>query len=296
MVTKNRIPLFSIIMPTHNNARYIGEAISSILTQEFEELEIVVVDDGSTDNTEEVIAQINDPKLQYYRIQKSGAPCARNYGVGKAKGEFLFKVDSDDVLLTGALHHYTKMIKQFPDVDIFYGDLIVVDDQLQPIKTEDYVDWYGKSGELLTETFHRSPIPNPGACIRRAAFLQVGPYNVSFRRAHDYEWWSRAVSRLSFKHIGEYTMAWRWHDNNMSATPTTKQKHDCSFESRVLSSMLIRYSLRQLFPDAGWDNRPDSSAECECYQRISRQFLLWNDVEQARAFEGKAQELSRAIQ
>jgi glycosyltransferase involved in cell wall biosynthesis len=278
-------------MPTHNRANYIQQAVSSVLTQEFHDFEIVVVDDGSTDDTEQVLQRLSDNRIKYYKTPKRGAPFARNFGVMNAQGQYLFKLDSDDILLANALTRYVEFISKYPDVDVFYGDLLVVDEDLQALSSQEYSDWYGMRAELLAETVRQSPIPNPGACIRGTAFNRVGLYNVSFRRAHDYEWWSRAVSVLQFKHIPESTIGWRWHDDNMSATPTTKQKHDSSFEARVLENMIVRYSLQELFPDAGWGKRSLLASECECYQRLANQFRSWDAPATAAIYQKKVVEL-----
>lgn len=89
-------PFFSIIIPTYNRAGFIAETLRSVLAQTFGAFEILVVDDGSTDNTGEVVGQFSDPRLQYFRKPNAERGAARNYGIDRAKGEYLIFLDSDD--------------------------------------------------------------------------------------------------------------------------------------------------------------------------------------------------------
>jgi glycosyltransferase involved in cell wall biosynthesis len=91
-------PFFSIIIPTYNRAHLIGNTIQSVLSQSYPHFEIIVVDDGSTDNTEDVIASFDSPKIRYIKIKNSERGYARNYGAKQAKGEWLYFLDSDDKL------------------------------------------------------------------------------------------------------------------------------------------------------------------------------------------------------
>jgi len=95
--------LFSLIIPTYNRADFISVAVSSALNQTYSNFEVIVIDDGSTDNTEEVIAEFRHPKLFYYKKQNAERAAARNLGIAKAKGDYITFLDSDDFLLP---HHF----------------------------------------------------------------------------------------------------------------------------------------------------------------------------------------------
>ena len=91
--------LFSIIIPTYNRASFIEKAINSVLNQTYQNFELIIVDDGSTDNTEEVIKSIKSNKIIYFKIENSERGFARNYGTKHSKGDYVTFLDSDDILL-----------------------------------------------------------------------------------------------------------------------------------------------------------------------------------------------------
>ncbi|MBB6460747.1 glycosyltransferase family 2 protein [Flammeovirga kamogawensis] len=109
--------LFSIIIPTYNRANFIKKTIQSVTNQTYTNFEIVVVDDGSTDNTEEIIHTIQDHRLQYYKKRNAERGAARNYGAKIAKGEYIYFLDSDDLLYTNHLEvAYHFIIKNNPNI------------------------------------------------------------------------------------------------------------------------------------------------------------------------------------
>lgn len=104
--------LFSIIIPTYNRASFIGKTIQSVLNQTYKNFEIIVVDDGSTDNTEEIIKNINSKKIKYLKIQNSERAFARNFGTRHSFGDYITFLDSDDVLLPDYFSNaYENIIK-----------------------------------------------------------------------------------------------------------------------------------------------------------------------------------------
>jgi len=92
-------PYFTIIIPTYNRSENLSRSILSVLSQAFKDWELIVVDDGSTDNTKEVFSSFNDARLQYHHQENKGRSAARNHGIEKAKGEFIMFLDDDDYIL-----------------------------------------------------------------------------------------------------------------------------------------------------------------------------------------------------
>ena len=100
--------LVSVVIPSFNNGAYVGQAVESVLSQGYEDLEIIVVDDGSTDNTREVLTAYQD-SVSYIYQDNSGAPVARNTGISAAKGEYIAFLDSDDTWEPGSLSTRMKV-------------------------------------------------------------------------------------------------------------------------------------------------------------------------------------------
>jgi glycosyltransferase involved in cell wall biosynthesis len=138
----NTVPLVSVIIPTYNRAHLIGRAIQSVLNQTFKDIEIIVVDDGSKDNTDEIVRAIDDPRVIYLKHQENrGVSAARNTGIKAARGEFIAFQDSDDEWLPNKLE---KQLAKFKEGKI--GDLgLVVCEKFSIIKdTERYEPRKGK--------------------------------------------------------------------------------------------------------------------------------------------------------
>lgn len=228
-------PKISVCIPTYNRAEYITSAIQSVLNQNIEELEIIVVDDGSTDKTRELIKSLSVQSLKYIYKEHSGGPDTRNRAIDEARGEYLLWLDSDDVLIGNIIQEYLQAIEKYPEADVIYCDLLVADENLSIQKKFRYENWYGRNAELQKKFFFENPIPNGGTLIRRTAYTRIGKYTNEFRRAHDYEWFSRAVSQLNFLGVGKEGYIWRWHSTNMSSG-TVQINH--RYEERIIGSLL----------------------------------------------------------
>lgn len=110
------IPFFSIITPTYNRAHLISDTIKSVLDQSFIDFELIVVDDGSTDNTEEVVSHFNDERIKYFKKENGERGAARNFGIKKAKGNYLTFLDSDDLFKKKCLQIVFKKLDKQPDL------------------------------------------------------------------------------------------------------------------------------------------------------------------------------------
>lgn len=117
--------LVSVVIPTYNRAEAVCEAVSSVLCQDYEPLEVVVVDDGSKDNTEEAIRRIDDTRIRYIRQPNSGACVARNNGILAANGFYVALLDSDDVFLPGHLRDAVRELRNLPELAVVYGRIRV---------------------------------------------------------------------------------------------------------------------------------------------------------------------------
>jgi glycosyltransferase involved in cell wall biosynthesis len=113
------MPYFSIIIPTYNRAGFIGKTIDSLLNQTFDDFEIIVVDDGSTDNTKEIVEAFTDPRVKYYWKENAERGAARNFGAERANGQYLNFFDSDDMAYPNHLQEAKNVIEKFNNPNIF---------------------------------------------------------------------------------------------------------------------------------------------------------------------------------
>ena len=132
-MTPTRQPLVSVIMPTYNHGRYIADAVHSILNQTFGDFEIVVVDDGSTDDTPAILARVADPRLRVVRQENAGTPVARNRGRAEARGQYIAWLDSDDLWRPTFLERHLAVLEAEPELGFSFANFVrFADGELLP--------------------------------------------------------------------------------------------------------------------------------------------------------------------
>lgn len=263
-----REPLISVCIFAHNSARNLPQAIKSAFSCGKRNFEIVLVDDGSTDDTEDIVRKLRLPNLRYFRTEHSGRPASRNRCIAEARGRYISWMGADDMFTPGILEHYAEAVEAYPHVDVFYGNLLMADMKMRPVKEMGYEDWYGRNQELLAAMVFRNSIPDGGSLIRKGLYDRFGGYDVDFPRAQDYEWFARIAGEATFKHVGRHTTIWRILDaqNNYPGPKT-------SLGARVVNRLLDRYPLSMLVPQAGWGRIPDNEAEAVAHLLLAERLL-----------------------
>ena len=121
-------PLVSVIIPTYNGSRFIRETIQSVLDQTYNNLEIMVVDDGSTDDTSLIVKSITDQRITYIQQKNAGVSPARNHGITVSKGDYIAFLDHDDVWLPCKLEKQLSLFEQNPKVALIYSDAFIINE------------------------------------------------------------------------------------------------------------------------------------------------------------------------
>lgn len=284
-------PKISVVIPTYNRAHFLAEAVQSVLSQAYDDLEVLVVDDGSTDDTPAVLARFDDPRVRYLRKEKTGAPDSRNWGIANASGEWILWLDSDDALMPGWLARLESMLADGDPADVYYGNLVVVDAAGRPLKTLRYEDFDGCLNLLLPRLLQGNPLPQPGTLVRASLLRDAGGFDTAFPRAHDYELWSRLAPVARFKHLNFLALKWRWHDTNMSSGSVPR---DLSYEAEIVKRLLKRHPLKDFFPDLDWEDWP--RAQAQAARTLSDIFLHYGDEEAAREWLKESAGLSSRAQ
>jgi len=200
------LPLISVIIPVFNGERFLEEAVASVVRQEHSPLEIIIIDDGSTDRTAE-IAQSFAEHIRYLRQSNSGPSAARNRGLETARGSIITFLDADDLWPPGKLNHQLSYLINYPSVEIVMG-------RTQLMRLSAVID-----GRPLFEHFRQPGLSvNLGAALfRRSAFERVGSFDEAMRYSEDVDWFMRARERaLSIGVIEAVTLLYRLHDQNMT--------------------------------------------------------------------------------
>ncbi|MFL5763462.1 MAG: glycosyltransferase family 2 protein [Bacteroidia bacterium] len=186
-----RAILFSIVIPTYNRASFIRKTIESALTQEYDNFEIIVVDDGSTDNTEEIVAGIKDPRIRYHKIKNSERGAARNYGASIAAGHYVNFFDSDDIVYPNHLSEAYKLIERHQSPEFINISFDVRDPEGKLIsKARHY------KGDLNLGLIKKGNLISCNGVFLRKDISQKHPFNEDRKLSgsEDYELWLRLSS------------------------------------------------------------------------------------------------------
>lgn len=213
-------PLVSIVIPAYNYARYLEEAIESILSQDYPNIELIVLDDGSTDDTREVLAKYNG-RFYWETHGNMGQAATLNKGWGMSGGEILAYLSPDDVLLPGAVRTSVQRLSENPNVILTYCDYDLIDARSRPVRRVNAPDFDYR--EMVVR--YVCP-PGPGAFFRRSAAEAAGGWDGSFRLSPDYDYWLRLGLQGEFLRIPEVLAGFRIHGASQSFAAVDEDKSD----------------------------------------------------------------------
>lgn len=208
-------PRVSVITPTYNRADFLGEAIDSMLAQTFDDFEMIIVDDGSTDGTRALVEQYSDdPRIRCFFQENQGQSVARNLGIGKSTGEFICFLDSDNVWLPERLERSLAAFEGDPSADIVYADNITIDEHGREIGRDAMPRYSGRiTHQLLKDNF----VSINTTMIRRHCLEAMGGFSPDDRLAEDYSLWLRLSTRYAFRYVPEFWSKYRVMDDQISS-------------------------------------------------------------------------------
>ena len=210
------MPRVSVIIPTYNQASYLPAAIKSVLEQTFQDFEIIVVNDGSTDNTSQEVINFSDPRLRYFSQENRGLSAARNTGIQASVGEYIAFLDSDDVWLPQKLELQVALLDSRPEAALIYSDACLFDDRTGAV-TGKFLD--GKrvfSGKVLKHLLSIQFIKPSTVVVRRGVFETVGRFDESIREVQDREMWLRIAHQFNIEGTDIPLVMVRNHETNVS--------------------------------------------------------------------------------
>lgn len=210
MFMEKQIPLVTVITPAYNRASFLDETISSILSQDYPNIEYIVLDDGSTDDTLKVIKKYQH-KIRWDTHKNMGETKTVNKGFSMSNGEIIVVVNSDDPLLPGAVEAAVAFMQQRPDAIAVYPDWIEIGPNSEFIRQIQLPDYDIRN--MLT-TF--SVGMGPGTFIRHKAFALAGMRDPQFKYASDLEFWFRLALHGTLAHIPKALATHRTHPESAS--------------------------------------------------------------------------------
>lgn len=200
-------PLVSVVIPSHNGAKFIPEAIDSVVRQGYSELQLILVDDGSSDETDAVVARLPIEVRYLKNARKSGPAEARNRGIREALGDYVAFLDVDDLWPAQNLHRLVDHLLARPELDVVhgYGHLMVLD------PASGRYEFRGNPRESF-------PFYIGAGLYRRRVFESVGLFDAALEFAEDTDWYNRAEEQgRPIERLEEVTLFVRRHAANMTA-------------------------------------------------------------------------------
>ncbi len=196
-------------------ADWLRESIDSILNQTFSDFEFIIINDGSTENVGDVIKSYDDSRIVYVEQENAGLPVALNRALDMAKGEYIARMDSDDISVEDRFKKQLKYFDEHPEVSLLGG-------------------WYQNSStgviyklpENVTymKLLNHCCIGHPSVMFRKSDFDKYGfRYNEEYRVAQDYELWSRVIKVLKIANVQDVLLRYRWHEKNASVSKKSIQ-------------------------------------------------------------------------
>ena len=221
--------LVSIVIPTYNYGKFLGIAVKSVLNQTFHNIEVIIVDDGSTDNTAVIAQQLmqQDSRVKSVYQHNQGLSAARNTGLRESRGEFVVFLDADDKLHAQKIQAHLEHFSRIPAADISYGRsrYFLSANPAQTFASLDLDEnsWMpGISGEattLLPILIVNNILPVCSAMLRRSVVEKVGFFNTQLKSLEDWDYWIRAAvvgCRFEFSEDERLTALIRVHNASMS--------------------------------------------------------------------------------
>lgn len=215
--------LISVIMPVHNGEDYLTTAIDSVLNQSYSELELIVVNDGSTDQTSDILKSYTDPRLKILDVEKSGLVEALNHGLNLAKGSYIARMDADDICEPDRLEKQASWLKNNADIGIVCSDINKINSRGEIIGKETYS---GLNSEILREALlykrRIKPVIHPSIMMRREVYEKVGGYR-NYHNAEDHDLWLRCLDYFGFSRLPIPLLKYRVNQQGVSHLNTSQQ-------------------------------------------------------------------------
>ncbi len=213
-------PRVSVVIPAYNHARFLPDALESVLAQTFRDFEVLVVDDGSTDNTPDVVASFA-PQVRYLRQQNAGPSRARNTGIRHTSGEHVAFLDADDTWMREKLACQVAYLDAHAEAGLVFTKILVTTEAGQPLYTYPHRYRYDRRAfeRLLLWPYGSMNV----VMVRRVCFDEVGLFDESLRAAEDWDMWLRIAPRFRCGYIDRPLGTYRQTGQSVSRGPGTLQ-------------------------------------------------------------------------
>tara|TARA_R100000687_G_scaffold70255_1_gene59839 strand:- start:893 stop:1765 length:873 start_codon:yes stop_codon:yes gene_type:complete len=227
--------VISVITPTYNRARFLPAAVASVLSQTFGDFELIIVDDGSEDNTPDVLKPfLADRRVRYVYQENQGQSHARNLALKQATGDFIAFLDSDDVWARDKLEKQLAVFRANSEVDIVHGDEATINEQGSVVSLQNMRRY---SGRITRYLLADNSVSITTALVRRRCFDEMGGFDTSVGVADDYELWLRFSARYCYQYEPGIVASYRVMADQISSD----KRRRYAANERIIQQFLARY-------------------------------------------------------
>jgi glycosyltransferase involved in cell wall biosynthesis len=240
-------PLVSVIIPCFNYGQFVGEAIQSVLNQTYPDLEVIVVDDGSTDTTRDVVYSFRDPRIRYVYQENAGENVARNTGIQQARGEFIAFLDADDLWLPQKLEKQLRLFEEDPEVGLAYCLFSYFDSESGNV-VGFHKEYKCFRGNVLEKLYEKNFIGSPTPVIKRDVFEKTGLFETDDQSVDDWTLWTKIAFHYKIDYVPEVLAKYRIHIGAMSyRTADEYRKWRSNYLQRMAAQFPELIPLRRRF-------------------------------------------------
>jgi len=236
--------LVSVLMPVYNASGFVKEAMESILNQSYRDIEFIIINDGSTDDSEKIIQSIKDNRIRYVKNEKNlGLIATLNKGIDLCEGTYIARMDADDISLPDRIKKQVEFMNKNLDIGVCGTDYIQ----------------FGKGKQMLSKSHHEhewiagwmlfnSSVVHPSLMMRTSVIKNEKPYfNDSYKHVEDYELWSRLIFKCKFADVPEALLKYRLHASQVSRQFKSEQiENGNKVRKLFLEKAGFRFTEREL--------------------------------------------------
>jgi len=252
--------LVSVVIPAFNCEQYITECIDSVLIQTYHNLEIIIIDDGSTDDTVRIISEYNNDQIKLFHQNNSGSAAARNYGVKQASGIWIAFIDADDIWLPDKLQSQLEQCSNqaWSHTDLFFHG------SFYPKYTKATEFTSKHSGFILKNLLVENSIGTSSVVIKKEILQELGGFNTDLRALQDWDLWLRIAEKYQVCYIDQPLVYYRVHSSSVSRNVRNTLPYHINLINRVFSQQGPARQLQELKYEA-------LSRSCQICSQIAEQ-------------------------
>jgi glycosyltransferase involved in cell wall biosynthesis len=247
-------PKISVIMGVHNGEKYLRDSVESVLNQTFSDFEFIIIDDGSTDGSAEILQSYSDPHIRLYHQENRGLTASLNRAILLAKGRYIARQDADDISMEMRFEEQFRFLEMNPDAVIVGSSCILIDEEDKQIGS-----WHFPISdmEIRLKILFRNPFCHPSVMFRSEAAKREGQlYDEKLLFAQDYDFWSRLIQFGKCANMNESLVKYRLHSDQICRVyPEEQESHAVSISKRNIENLGVNMKDENFTKLRQWESK-----------------------------------------